>query len=79
MGWVVPHRSGGKAKATGEKEMGMVLWGQLRRSMKQEFGERCWRWVVWEEEDHKRRPPPGGWGWGKGAFGQGGDFGVSLV
>lgn len=65
MGWVVPHRSRGKAEATDGKELGMVLWGQLIRPMNQEFGERCWGWVVWEEEDHKRRPAPGGVGVGQ--------------
>lgn len=41
MGWVVSHRGGRKTKATGEEELGVVLWGQLRRPMKQEFAERC--------------------------------------
>lgn len=57
MGWVVPHRGGGKAKATGEKEPGMVLWGKPRRPMKQEFGERCWGLLV-RKEEQRRRPAP---------------------
>lgn len=44
LGWVfVPPRGGRKAKAPGEKELGVVLWGQPRRPVKQGFGERCWR------------------------------------
>lgn len=72
MGWVFPHRGGGKAKATGEKGPGVVLWGKPRRPMKQEFGERCWGLLV-RKEEQRRRPAPwvGVEGWGEGVCGAG--------